>query len=130
MRGLAGTARAVVLEFTDAGVGMDPETVRHCFEKFWQADASGTRRFGGTGIGLYIVRSLTEAMGGTVAVRSELGAGTTFTLRLPAADAGSQHSCTHAGRRDPGPAAPSQPPGAARARQRARSASEPVRREG
>ena len=70
------------------GVGMDPETVRHCFEKFWQADASGTRRFGGTGIGLYIVRSLTEAMGGTIMVRSELGRGTTFSLRMHAADAG------------------------------------------
>jgi signal transduction histidine kinase len=78
----------VVLEVTDAGVGMDPETVRHCFEKFWQADASGTRRFGGTGIGLYIVRSLTEAMGGAITVRSELGRGTTFSLRLHAADAG------------------------------------------
>jgi signal transduction histidine kinase len=77
----------VVLDITDAGVGMDPETVRHCFDKFWQADASGTRRFGGTGIGLYIVRSLTEAMGGTVSVRSELGSGTTFSLRLDAADA-------------------------------------------
>jgi signal transduction histidine kinase len=79
---------AVVLEITDAGVGMAPETVRHCFEKFWQADASGTRRFGGTGIGLYIVRSLTEAMGGTVTVGSRLGEGTTFALLLLAADAG------------------------------------------
>ncbi len=79
---------AVVLEISDAGVGMDPETVKHCFEKFWQADASGTRRFGGTGIGLYIVRSLTEAMGGTVTVRSRPGEGTTFALRLLAADAG------------------------------------------
>jgi signal transduction histidine kinase len=81
-------AAAVVLDITDAGVGMDPETVRHCFEKFWQADASGTRRFGGTGIGLYIVRSLTEAMDGTVTVRSRIGEGTTFSLRLLAADAG------------------------------------------
>jgi signal transduction histidine kinase len=77
----------VVLEITDAGVGMDPETVQHCFDKFWQADASGTRRFGGTGIGLYIVRSLTEAMGGTVSVRSSPGSGTAFSLRLRAADA-------------------------------------------
>ncbi len=78
----------MVLEITDAGVGMDPETVTRCFEKFWQADASGTRRFGGTGIGLYIVRSLTEAMGGTVTVRSRPGEGTTFALRLLAADSG------------------------------------------
>jgi signal transduction histidine kinase len=81
-----GVAGTVTLEVTDAGVGMDAETLRHCFEKFWQADASGTRRFGGTGIGLYIVRSLTEAMGGTVTVRSQLGEGTTFALRLHAAD--------------------------------------------
>ena len=79
---------AVLLEITDAGVGMDPETVTHCFDKFWQADASGTRRFGGTGIGLYIVRSLTEAMGGTVTVRSRPGEGATFALRLLAADSG------------------------------------------
>jgi signal transduction histidine kinase len=86
--GGSGTSGDVVLEVTDAGVGMDPETVRHCFEKFWQADASGTRRFGGTGIGLYIVRSLTEAMGGTITVRSELGRGTTFSLRMHATDDG------------------------------------------
>lgn len=49
---------------------MSPETVENCFDKFWQADGTGTRRFGGTGIGLYIVRSLIEAMGGAVSVRS------------------------------------------------------------
>jgi signal transduction histidine kinase len=75
----------VVLSITDAGVGMDAATVEHCFDKFWQADASGTRRFGGTGIGLYIVRSLVEAMGGTVSARSEAGR-TTFAVCLSVAE--------------------------------------------
>lgn len=75
----------VVLSITDVGVGMDAATVEHCFDKFWQADASGTRRFGGTGIGLYIVRSLVEAMGGTVSARSEAGR-TTFAVSLSVAE--------------------------------------------
>ena len=75
----------VVLSITDVGVGMDAATVEHCFDKFWQADASGTRRFGGTGIGLYIVRSLVEAMGGTVSAHSEAGR-TTFAVRLSVAE--------------------------------------------
>jgi signal transduction histidine kinase len=78
----------IVIEVADAGVGMDPETMEHCFDKFWQADTSGTRRFGGTGIGLYIVRSLTEAMGGSVSAHSTPGGGTTFAVRLDAADSG------------------------------------------
>jgi signal transduction histidine kinase len=73
---------AVELRVSDDGVGMDAEQAEHCFDKFWQADASDARRFGGTGIGLYIVRSLVEAMGGTITVRSSLGAGTEFTVRL------------------------------------------------
>jgi signal transduction histidine kinase len=64
---------------------MDSETMAHCFDKFWQADPSGTRRYGGTGIGLYIVRSLVEAMGGEISVRSELQRGSTFVLRFMAA---------------------------------------------
>lgn len=78
---------SVLIEVADSGLGMDKDTVEHCFDKFWQADASGTRRFGGTGIGLYIVRSLVEAMGGTISVRSEPDRGSTFSVRLLAADA-------------------------------------------
>jgi signal transduction histidine kinase len=73
---------AVELRVSDDGVGMDAEQAEHCFDKFWQADASDARRFGGTGIGLYIVRSLVEAMNGTITVRSALGEGTEFTVRL------------------------------------------------
>jgi hypothetical protein len=61
---------------------MDAEQAARCFEKFWQAEAGDTRRFGGTGIGLYIVRSLAEAMGADVDVSSAPGSGSTFTLAL------------------------------------------------
>lgn len=66
----------------DEGIGMDPEQAAHCFDKFWQAESSDVRRFGGTGIGLYIVQSLVHAMGGTIEVDSGVGRGTTFTVTL------------------------------------------------
>ena len=75
----------VHLSVRDRGIGMDPEQVSRCFDKFWQAESSDVRRFGGTGIGLYIVRSLVEAMGGTVAVDSTPGAGSRFTITLQSA---------------------------------------------
>jgi PAS domain S-box-containing protein len=72
----------VVLGVSDEGIGMDPEQAARCFDKFWQAESSDVRRFGGTGIGLYIVKSLVDAMGGTIAVETEVGAGTTFRVSL------------------------------------------------
>jgi PAS domain S-box-containing protein len=71
----------------DRGIGMDPEQAAHCFDKFWQAESTDVRRFGGTGIGLYIVHSLVDAMGGVISVASEPGAGTTFTIELLGAHA-------------------------------------------
>jgi signal transduction histidine kinase len=76
----------VVVEVADEGMGMDEQQVAHCFEKFWQADSGDTRRTSGTGIGLYIVASLVEAMGGRVDVRSVPDVGTTFAVRLQRAD--------------------------------------------
>lgn len=73
----------VVITVSDRGIGMSPDQAEHCFDKFWQAEASDVRRFGGTGIGLYIVRSLVTAMGGRIDVRSRLGEGSTFTIGLP-----------------------------------------------
>jgi PAS domain S-box-containing protein len=70
----------------DHGIGMTVEERRHCFDRFWQAEGDTARRFGGTGIGLYIVRSLVEAMGGEIDVDSEPGLGTTFVVRLRRAD--------------------------------------------
>jgi PAS domain S-box-containing protein len=73
----------VMLTVSDRGIGMDREELQHCFERFWQAEGTDVRRFGGTGIGLYIVRSLIEAMGGRITVESEKGVGTTFVVELP-----------------------------------------------
>lgn len=75
----------VIVTVTDRGIGMTAEQLEHCFEKFWQAEANDSRRFGGTGIGLYIVLSLVEAMGGRMNVESELGKGSTFTATFPGA---------------------------------------------
>ena len=72
----------VTVSVADEGIGMTEEQVDHCFERFWQAEGTDVRRFAGTGIGLYIVRSLVEAMHGTIEARSRLGSGTTFTLGL------------------------------------------------
>ena len=72
----------VSVNITDRGIGMDAEQARHCFDKFWQAESTDVRRYGGTGIGLYIVQSLVDAMGGMITVDSELGRGSTFRLQL------------------------------------------------
>jgi PAS domain S-box-containing protein len=72
----------VRVQVIDAGIGMDAEQLAHCFEKFWQAESTDVRRYGGTGIGLYIVRSLVEGMKGDIEVTSAPGAGATFTVVL------------------------------------------------
>jgi signal transduction histidine kinase/DNA-binding NarL/FixJ family response regulator len=70
------------LTVTDTGIGLDPEECRRLFRPFAQADTSTTRRFGGTGLGLSIVRRLAQLMDGDVAVESQPGAGSTFTVTL------------------------------------------------
>jgi hypothetical protein len=84
----AADKRFVRISVADYGVGMTADEAARCFEPFWQADHAANSRFGGNelsgaGVGLYIVRSLVEAMGGHVAVRSAKGAGSTFTFALP-----------------------------------------------
>ncbi len=69
---------------TDSGIGMSQEQLDRLFERFSQADASTTRRFGGTGLGLAITRAFCRLLGGDITVASTLGAGSTFTIRVPA----------------------------------------------
>src|SRR5688572_24989911 len=82
----AADKRFVRISVADYGIGMTADEAARCFEPFWQADHAGNaggHELGGAGVGLYIVRSLVEAMGGHVAVRSAKGAGSTFTFALP-----------------------------------------------
>ncbi|MBI1827845.1 MAG: response regulator [Planctomycetes bacterium] len=67
---------------TDSGIGMTTEQIRLLFQPFSQADASTTRKFGGTGLGLFIVRRLAEMLGGGITVASEFGRGTTFVFTV------------------------------------------------
>jgi PAS domain S-box-containing protein len=67
----------------DTGIGISKEKLGKIFESFTQADNSTTRKFGGTGLGLTISRSLAELMSGNLTVKSEMGRGSAFTLHIP-----------------------------------------------
>ncbi|RMI28305.1 sensor histidine kinase [Nocardia stercoris] len=80
---LVPAADEVVLAVADTGRGLPQEQADRIFERFYRTDTSRSRDSGGTGLGLSIVQSLVAAHGGSVAVHSEVGVGTTFTVRLP-----------------------------------------------
>jgi signal transduction histidine kinase len=73
----------LVLVVSDTGIGIAEKNLPFVFDRFWQADSSAQRKYQGVGIGLALVKELTEMMHGTVAVESQEGKGTTFTVRLP-----------------------------------------------
>jgi signal transduction histidine kinase len=76
-----------VLEVSDTGMGIPQRDQGRVFERFYRVDRARSRGTGGTGLGLAIVRHVVENHGGEVSVRSELGRGTRFAVRLPLASA-------------------------------------------
>jgi len=85
VRRMTVTAREwIEFRVTDSGIGMTPGQLAKVFDAFAQADASTTRKYGGTGLGLTITRKFCEMMDGSISVESEPGNGTRFTILLPA----------------------------------------------
>ena len=77
----------VVVEVTDTGIGIAPDKISLVFEQFCQADPSATRKYGGTGLGMPISKSLMEHMNGSIAISSPgLGKGATVSIAIPIAD--------------------------------------------
>ena len=74
----------VSFSVSDTGIGMSDEQISKVFQPFIQADASTTREFGGTGLGLTITKRFCEMMGGSITIDSEVERGSTFVIRLPA----------------------------------------------
>jgi len=74
----------LTFSISDTGIGMTEEQLDTLFQEFSQAEVSTTRKYGGTGLGLLLSEQFCQMMGGDIAVESELGIGSTFTIRLPA----------------------------------------------
>ena len=74
---------AFVITVADTGMGIAAKSLPFVFDRFWQADGTSKRKYQGVGIGLALVKELTEVQGGTVKVESTEGVGTTFTVQLP-----------------------------------------------
>jgi len=75
---------AVVVEVRDTGIGLSESDLQKLFQKFFRSDNPYVRKVGGTGLGLSIAKAIVERHGGTITVTSQLGQGSTFTVRLPA----------------------------------------------
>jgi signal transduction histidine kinase/PAS domain-containing protein len=82
--GLVQESDEVCITISDQGIGIPPADLEHIFERFYTVDKARSRRLGGAGLGLSIVRTIIEKHHGTISVSSVVGEGTTFTIRLPA----------------------------------------------
>src|ERR1035437_4137582 len=82
---LTHIAEFVELVIEDHGEGINPEALPHVFDRFYRGDPSRTRTTGGTGLGLAIVKAIAQRAGGSIAIASQPGQGTTVTVRLPVA---------------------------------------------
>lgn len=80
---VTGDEANITVSVIDSGIGIPPEDVPHLFQKFYRVDNSDTREIGGTGLGLYISRRLIESNNGHIAVNSEFGKGSTFSVTIP-----------------------------------------------
>lgn len=84
LRGQPGEAPRLRLEVSDEGIGLEEADVARLFEPFKRGRSADARERGGAGLGLYIVHSMTDALGGQIGVESELGVGTRFWVEVPA----------------------------------------------
>jgi two-component system, OmpR family, phosphate regulon sensor histidine kinase PhoR len=78
--------QTVWFRVADRGVGIRQEHVERAFERFWQLERGDQRRYGGVGLGLYLVRRIVERQNGWVSLRPRDGGGTVAEVRLPRAD--------------------------------------------
>jgi heavy metal sensor kinase len=81
--GLEARDGVAIASVADSGIGIDASDLPHVFDRFWRADKARSREQGGAGLGLSIAKWIVEMHGGEISVRSELGKGSTFELRLP-----------------------------------------------
>ena len=80
---VAQERQEAIISVSDTGIGIAKEDIPRTFSRFWRSDASREMESGGLGVGLSLTKEIIDRHNGTIAVESELGKGTTFTLRIP-----------------------------------------------